>query len=350
MKSVEKISEPHFLDLMRNYKMSQIRLLSGESNPELAKLISKQLGVPLTSIKKTVFANTEMNIEIQETVRGCDCYIIQTGGAYQGRSVNDHLMELYLLVDACRLSSARSVQVIIPCYPYARSDKKDAPRVSIAGALISRNLADLGVDRIIALDLHSGQIQGFSQIPFDNFYCMNLHIENLKNTVFKNLTKEQINEKFILVSPDVGAVKLILKYAAKLEMSHVIMNKQRNYSKPNEILKTDLIGGDIKGKITIIIDDIIDTASTVIAAVGELIKFGASGVIIIASHGILSGPAIERINSCDAIIKVIVTNTLPQEENIMKCGKFQVVDVSNPLAKMIERLQLNDGSVSKLFD
>ena len=319
---------------------------------ELAKSISEHLNVPLTIVKITDFANTEMGCEIKETVRGYNCYIIQTGGAYQGRSINDHLQELYILINACRLSSAKSVQVIIPCFPYARSDKKDAPRVAISGAMQAHILCSLGVTRIVALDLHSGQIQGFSQIPFDNFYCIKLHIENIRNTIFKGLTKDEIDTEFILAAPDTGSTKRTEKYAEILGMKHILMHKNRDYDKANNVLETHLVGEKdcVKNRTVIIVDDIIDTAGTVISAINKLKEHNAKNVILVATHGIFSGPAIDRINACDMIIKVIVTNTLPQIENVKKSNKIQVVDVSEPLAIIIRRLQTNEAGISQLFE
>lgn len=331
--------------------MLKVKLIAGRSNPELATLISNRLGIPLTKINISDFANTELGVEIKESVRGHHCYIIQTGGAYMGRSINDHLQELYGLIHACKLSSAKSVNIIMPCYAYARSDKKDAPRVPIMGSCQAMIFHSLGVNRLVSMDLHAGQIQGFSQEPFDNLYGMKLHIDNLNESVFKGLSKEEIAEKYVLASPDIGGAKRTESYAKKLGMPHVLMHKHRNYDLPGTVLNTLLIGcqGAVAGKTVIVIDDIFDSFGTINSAVNELVRNGAKGVIAVATHGIFSGQAIDRINNNDFIKKVIVTNTLPQAENIAKCNKLQVVDTSQLFASVIERLRTGEQGISALF-
>jgi len=259
-------------------------------------------------------------------------------------------MELYEIVDACILSSAKSVSVILPCYPYARSDKKDAPRVSIMGGNVTRMLINLGVKRIVAMDLHAAQIQGFSSVPFDNLYAIKIHVDNLMNTYFTGLSKEEINSKYVLVSPDVGGVKRVEAYAIRLGVGHVIMHKHRNYNKPGTVEGTTLVGmnGNITGKIAIIIDDIVDTCGTMVAAADELNRFGVESIIIIVTHGVFSGPAFERINKCDAVQKVIVTNTLPQIANLEKCKKLEIVDTSDVFVSVIKAIQ-EGFSISALF-
>lgn len=330
--------------------MNKVKLIAGRSNPELALLISKRLGINLTQRTITDFSNTEISVTIGEDVRGHDIYILQTGGNYNGKSINDHLMEMCAMVQACKLSSAKSVSVVMPTYPYARGDKKDTCRTTIMGSIVARMLETLGVDRIIAMDLHSGQIQGFTMKPFDNLYAIKLHCEHLHTTIFKGMTLEEINTKYILVSPDVGGVKRVHAYAERLQMAHVTLNKRRDHSKPGQVENSELSGGDdkVKGKIAIMIDDMMDTMGTIKAGAEELMKFGASGVIAICTHGILSGPAIERINLTKEIIKVIVTNTLPQTENQVKCPKLEVVDTSELFAEVIKRIEFG-GSISELF-
>jgi ribose-phosphate pyrophosphokinase len=337
---------------MTTNSMSEIRLIAGRSNPELANLVSEKLEVELTKLKIVDFANTEIGVEINETVRKYDCYILQTGGTNPGKSINDYIVELTLLITACRLSSAKSITVIAPCFPYARSDKKDSPRVPITAAMIANIFKSLGATRIISLDLHSGQIQGFTDIPFDNFYCINFHIRNLKATIFKDLTQDQIDARFVLAAPDVGSAKCCESYAKKMSMKHILMHKHRSYDKANTVLDTLLIGidGIVKDKTVIIVDDIIDTMGTMISAVEQLKSVGAKDVILVATHGIFSSPALERLNECEMITKVIVTNSLPQLENMKKSPKIEVVDVSKPLAEMIKRLQTGNESISQLFE
>jgi ribose-phosphate pyrophosphokinase len=177
----------------------KIKLIAGRSNPELAGLISKQLKIPLTPVKIVDFSNSEISIEISENVRGDHVFIIQTGGQYQGRTINDHLQELYAMIHAVKLASAKTINLIMPCYSYARGDKKDKPRVPIMGSVQALIFTSLGVTHVVSMDLHAGQIQGFfQQIPMDNLYGIKLHCDNLKSTVFKGLSEDEVHEKFVL--------------------------------------------------------------------------------------------------------------------------------------------------------
>jgi len=331
--------------------LSKTKLLAGRSNLELAESVSKKIGIPLSSVKIQDFGNTEIGVEIKESIRGYHVFILQTGGPFLDRSINDHLVELYEMVDACVLSSAKSVSVILPCYPYARSDKKDSPRVSIMGGNVTRMLINLGVKRIVAMDLHAAQIQGFSSVPFDNLYAIKIHCNNLQASIFAGLTSEEVNQKFVLVSPDVGGVKRVEAYAIRLGVGHVIMHKHRNYDKPGTVDGTTLVGyeRDIVGKVGIIIDDIIDSMGTMVAAANELKKFGMQSAIILVTHGIFSGLAFDRMNNCDFILKVIVTNTLPQSVNMTKTTKLEVVDTSDVFVSVIRAI-MGGTSISALFD
>jgi len=334
---------------MADSKLQKVKLIAGRSNPELADLMATKLGIPLVQTAIKDFGNTELGIEIRENIRGYHVYIIQTGGCHQGRSINDHLIELLNLIHACKLSNAKTINIIMPCYAYARSDKKLA-RESIMGSCLATILQSLGVNRIVAMDLHAGQIQGFFQGAFDNLYAINLHIDNLKKTIFKNMTPDEINNKYILVSPDVGAIKRIESYAKKLGMRYVVMHKHRDYDKPGTVLNSILIGDhdSVKGKTAIIIDDIFDSFGTLNAAVNELKTYDIKSVIAIATHGVFSGDAFNKINSNNLIEKVIVTNTLPQKDNLQKSVKLECVNISDLLAEVVKRLTVG-GSVSELF-
>ncbi len=339
-----------------NDQMNNIKLISGRSNPELANLISRQLNIPLTVCRLEDFGNTELRVEIKENIRRYHVYIIQTGyGKHNANhSVNDYFMELCSLVDACKRSSVKSVNVIMPNYPYARSDKKDDGRVPINGKMVANILQSLGVDRIIAMNLHSGQIQGFADVPFDNLWDIKLHIHNFKSTFFKNMDQKEINKNYILIAPDHGAIKRIEDYARRLGMKFATMHKQRDYSQNSVVLNSMLVGDetiyeDIKGKTAIIIDDIVDSMGTMVSASNELQARGVKEIIIVATHGIFSGPAFERINGCDAIKKVIITNTISQEANRKLCPKLEIVDTSGIFAEIIKRLSLG-GSISELFE
>lgn len=328
-----------------------VKLISSRSNQELSNSVSKLLNIPLTNYISKKFANSELKVVIQDNIRSLDVFIIASGSQDDKYSINDHLMEVMLLIDACRMSSCRTITLILPFFPYSRSDKKDDGRVSIGGSLISRMLMMVNVDRIVSMDLHSGQIQGFMDKPFDNLFGINLHIKHFNENLFKNMSRSEINENFVLVSPDNGGVKRIEAYAKKLEMKFIIMHKQRDYTKESVVDKSIIIGDkeDYKGKTAIVIDDMIDTMGTMVSASNALIDEGISSVIIVATHGVFSGPAFDRINNCDSINKVIVTNTLPQNENIKMSEKLEVVDTSILFAEIIKKLVIG-GSISALFE
>lgn len=327
--------------------MEKIKLLAGRSNLPLAESIAKHLNKSLIPRIIEPFPSSEIKVEINENVRGFHVFIIQTGGATKEGSINDFITETFLLIDACNRAGAESVVVIWANFPYARSDKKDKPRVPIAGSMIANNFKAGGCSRIISMDLHAGQIQGFTDMPFDNLYAIKLHINELNQTVFKGLTQEEINAKYILVSLDLGGSKRIKDFAKRLGMKYAVMDKQRDYSKSSVVEKSVLVG-DVKGKIAICVDDMCDTCGTLIAGVNDLKEHGASEAIVLVTHGIFSGPAFERLNQCDFIQSVIVTNSLDQTENIMKTSKLIVVDAGPLLANVITRLTVG-GSISELF-
>lgn len=324
-----------------------VKLIGGRSNPPLAEGISSQLGIPLTKCEISSFANGEVRVEINENIRGSYVFIIETGAGNESRSINDYLMETLLLVDACKRADAAKVAVILTCFPYARSDKKDRPRVPIAASLVTTILTAAGCDRIITMDLHSGQIQGFvSQIPFDNLYGINLHLEGLND--FYNLSSEVVKNKYVLVSLDVGGAKRVKEYAKRLGMSYAIMDKQRDYSKPGTVLKSVLIG-EVKDKIAICIDDMADTCGTVVAGVKDLQEHGCIGAHILVTHGIFSGSAVERLNDCSFIKRVTCINTIDQTVNQNLIPKLVVIDASPLFERVIQRLS-QGGSISELFE
>lgn len=330
--------------------MNSVRLIAGRSNPELAQKISKYSGIPLIKCQISDFSNGEIYVNIQENVRGLTLFFIQTGAnsSDDKRSINDHFVEALQVADACRRSDVASIGIIYPSLPYARSDKKDKPRVSIMSSVIANQLAFAGYSRIICMDIHAGQTQGVVTIPFDNLYAIKLQIEYLKKEIFKELTLEQINDKFVLVSPDVGGSKRIRDFASRMKMHHAIMDKQRDYSKANTVEQSNLTCGEVTGKTAIVIDDMADTMGTMVSAVKDLAKHGAKDVIIIVTHGILSGPAIQRINECEMISRIIVTDTIDQSANVKICPKLEVVETSGLFGEVIKRLTCG-GSISELF-
>ena len=206
-----------------------------------------------------------------------------------------------------------------------------------------------GCDRIISMDLHASQIQGFTNLSFDNLYGIKLHIDRLKETVFKGLTQEEINSKYLLVSLDVGGAKIIRDFAKRLQMSHAIMDKQRDYSKPGTVVKSILIGDSVVGKVAICIDDMTDTCGTLVSGMTDLQEHVVIGAIIVVTHGIFSGPAFSRLNNSDMVEHVIVINTLDQTKNQERTDKLEIVDAGPLLAKVIRRI-IEGGSISEFFN
>lgn len=332
-----------------------LKVITGRSNTDLSiKIIECLVREKVIDGKANViintFANTEINVKIEESVRGDDVYIINTGSSFQNRatigSINDVLWETFELIDGCRRSSATSITVILPCYPYARSDKKDH-RGPISAKLVTDMLISAGATRIVSLDLHSGQIQAFSNKPFDNLYAIRDISKYLVNTIFPKYGKSN----YVLVSPDAGGIKRIKAYSELLHMNHVILNKQRDYTTNNKVDKSVLIGDPewIKDKVAIVIDDMIDTAGTMIKGAEELMRYGAKEVILVATHGILSNPATEKINATPYISDVIVTNSIDQTTNYKEIDKLHVIDVSELITTVIKCLK-DGSSISDLFE
>lgn len=333
---------------------ANLRMLAGNSNRELAQSMAKQLGLDLVKSKIDRFSNKEIHVQIMENIRRRNMVIIQTGCSRPdiNYSVNDFLMEIFVMANACRLSSVSEITLVIPCFPYARQDKKDVSRAPISGKVVADLLQTVGVTRIVTVDLHASQIGGFFSIPVDNLYAVNLLAEDLK----KRFPID--SGEFVLVSPDAGGIKRMEVLAKKLKMESAIMHKSRNHQEKSVVLETILIGKKdcVKGKRCIVIDDMCDTAGTIIKASQTLMDHGAKDVIILVVHGILSQnpeepekDALNRLNAADFISEVIVTNTLPQEENIKKCPKIKVVDISPLLSEAVRRLYTGE-SISELFD
>ena len=330
-----------------------IQVLCSRSNIELTNSIVNELHAlnidcSILNCQITQFANTEINIKLEESVRDKNIYIISSGCASSLNSINDYLMELILLVSACQKSSAKNITVIVPCFPYSRSDKKDH-RGTIASKVVIDMLTIAGSNRIICMDLHAGQIQGMSNIPFDNLYGIGDICKYLNRYIFQKYNKDDC----ILVSPDAGGIKRTKAYALILKMDYMILEKQRNYKLNNVVDKVILIGekSQINNKICIMIDDMIDTAGTMIKGATELMNYNAKQVIFVATHGILSNPALQSLNSLKFISDVIVTNTISQENNKKICDKIHVVDVGFTFASVITILEFESGeSISEMFE
>ena len=313
-------------------KKQDMRLITGNANKELAEDISEILQVPLLATECKKFSDGETYVEINENVRGRDVFVIQPTCT----PVNDHLMELMLLADALRRASARRITAIIPYYGYARQDRKVAPRVPISAKVVAEMLMAIGVRRVLTMDLHSGQVQGFFNIPVDNMYSAPVLLDDIR-TVFAD-------QEVIMVSPDAGGVERTRAFAKRLDADLAIVDKRRERANVAEAMN---VIGDVKGKVAILLDDMVDTAGTLCGAASMLLKAGATEVHAYCAHPVLSGPAVDRINESD-LTSLVVTNTIPLRENARNCDKIRVRSVSELLAKAIECIHSED-SVSSLF-
>ena len=310
----------------------RIMLVSGSSNSELARKISDFLGVSLVDPELIRFANGEIFCKIGKNVRGADVFVIQT----LCHPVNDHLMELLIMLDALKRASAKSITAVLPHYAYSRQDRKVNPRTPITAKLIADLLTTAGSTRVITMDLHAGQIQGFFNIPFDNIYASPVLLNYIK--------REIVTEKAVLISPDAGGVERVRYYARKLKADIAMIDKRRigkNMAKAMNIV------GDVKGRDCILVDDMIDTAGTLVEACRALCENGATKVYACATHPIFSGPALERIAQADELHQVIVTDTIPLSEDKLT-SKIKVLSTAELLSKAIHRTFRND-SVSSLF-
>jgi ribose-phosphate pyrophosphokinase len=310
----------------------KIRVFTGNSNPALAQKICDCLHVPIGAARVRNFSDGEIMIEIAENVRGRDVYVIQSTCA----PTNNNLMELLIMTDALKRASAATITAVIPYYGYARQDRKAAPRTPITAKLVADLITTAGIDRVVTIDLHAGQIQGFFNIPVDNLYAAPVMLDYLKNR-FKG-------EKVVMVSPDAGGTERARAFAKRLECTLAVIDKRR--TGPNVAEVMHLIG-DVRGKIAIILDDMIDTAGTLTQAAKALKENGASAIYACATHGVLSGPAIERINNSE-IEEIVLTDTIPLGDKEQQTGKVRMLSVADLLAEAIRRIH-EDESVSSLF-
>lgn len=310
-------------------------LLSGNANRPLAQKICEKLGKPLGEAEVRRFSDGEVFVEVKENVRGRDVYVIQS----TCRPVNDTLMELLIMVDALKRASAKDVTVVMPYFGYGRQDRKVAPRTPISAKLTADLITAAGATRVVSMDLHAGQIQGFFDIPFDNLFASPVLLDYIRKTLVP-----EAGASLVLVSPDAGGVERARAFAKRLDASVAMIDKRR--TGPN-VAKAMNIIGDVEGKIAIILDDMIDTAGTLTEAVGAVLDHGAMKVYAAATHGVLSGPAIERIKA-SRLEQVIVTDTIPLSDDAATCGKITQLSVANLLAEAIYRIH-NYDSVSSLF-
>jgi ribose-phosphate pyrophosphokinase len=310
----------------------KVCLFSGNANPELARDIAAYLETPLGKIKVQRFSDGETFVEINENVRGVDAFVIQPTSS----PVNDHVMELLIIADTLRRASAATITAVMPYYGYARQDRKVAPRTPITSKLVADLIESSGVDRVVSVDLHAGQIQGFFNIPFDHLYGMPIMLEDY--------LKKNFDSSACVVSPDAGGVERARAYSKRLNASLAIIDKRRERANVSEVM--NLIG-DVKGKQCIIVDDMIDTAGTLTGAAKALIEFGATRVVACATHGVLSGPAIQRIMD-SPLDEVVVSDTIPLTALARTCPKIKQVSMARLLGEAIKRIHSSD-SVSSLF-
>ena len=308
-----------------------ITVFAGNSNPSLANKICDYLDLPLGGAKVSTFSDGEIQIEIDDNVRSKDVFVIQSTCA----PVNDNLVELLLMVDAFKRSSARRVTAVLPYFGYARQDKKVAPRVPISAKLIANMLTVAGAKRVITMDLHAGQIQGFFDIPVDNIFAAPVLIEHIRDNFNDNLT---------VVSPDAGGVERARAFAKRLNADLAIIDKRR--SAPNQA-KAMAVIGDVTDKIAVILDDMADTAGTLTEAVEAIQKAGAKEIHACCAHAVLSGPAIDRINA-SSLKSLVVTDTIPAGDKAAACDKIVVLSISELVGEAIIRSYRGD-SVTSLF-
>ena len=312
-----------------------IKIFSGNSNPELAKAICAKLGLPLGSSETKTFSDGESSVSIYETVRGSDVFVIQS----TCMPVNDNLMDLLIMIDALKRASAGRITAVIPYFGYARQDRKTKPRDPISAKLVANLITKAGADRVLTMDLHANQIQGFFDIPVDNLLGAPLFVDYFHEKF------ADVHDETIIVSPDVGSVARVRAFAQKMDMPMAIVDKRRQKANSSEVMN---IIGDVRDKHVILLDDMVDTGGSLCHAAEALVTIGgARDVVAAASHGVLSGPATQRIeDSC--IKELFFLNTIPASEDALKCSKIKYVNVADVFAEAISRI-FNETSVSPLF-
>ena len=308
----------------------RVKILACSASDKLANEIADCYGLQIAKFEKQGFSDGEFQISINETVRGCDVFIIQST-----IPPSDNLMEMLLMIDAAKRASAHKIIAVIPYFGWARQDRKDKPRVAIGAKLVANMLVSAGVNRVMTMDLHADQIQGFFEVPVDHLFA---------STLFAPYLKSKKTDKLIIAAPDAGGSKRANAYAKYLDVDLALCYKQRK--KANKIESMTIIG-DVEGKDVVIIDDMIDTAGTACKAASILKENGASYIFMLATHGLFSGPALERINESD-FNKIVVTNTVSQKREILECNKIKIIDVSWIIAEAIKR-QHDGTSLSELY-
>jgi len=308
-----------------------IKLLTGNSHKSLAEDVAKNMGVNLTDTTVTTFSDGEISVQINENVRGSDVFVLQST-CYP---VNSNIMELLLITDALKRASASRITAVIPYYGYGRQDRKVQPRVPISSKLVADLITAAGCNRVLTVDLHAGQIQGFFNIPVDHLYATPVLIDYMQRCEFNNL---------VVVSPDAGGVERARAFAKKLNAKLAIIDKRREKANVSQVMN---VIGNVQGRDALLLDDMIDTAGTIVQAAQALKDQGASRVFAACTHAVLSGPAIDRIND-SPIEELIVTNTIPLETKKEKCKKLTVLSIAQLLAEAIMRIH-EESSINSLF-
>jgi ribose-phosphate pyrophosphokinase len=308
-----------------------LKVFSGSAHPQLTKEIADFLGIPLGQARLRRFPDTEVSFQIDENIRGADVFIVQPTSC----PVDEHLMELLVMIDAFRRSSAARITAVVPYYGYARQDRKDKPRVPISAKLVANLLSAAGTNRVLTMDLHKAQIQGFFDIPVDHLFAAPVIVDYCSRLHHPNLT---------IVSPDAGGAERARAYAKRLDAELAVVDKRRTEDGTAEVMN---VIGDVSGRTCILQDDIIDTAGTIQKAATALVGNGAKRVIACAVHGVLSGPAIERIEK-SPVDQLIVTNTIPLSAAAQQCKKIVVLSVARLLGQAIRNIH-EETSVSSLF-
>jgi len=311
----------------------ELKIFAGNSNPALAREICGYLKAPLGQATVDTFSDGESKVEVKENVRGGDIFVIQSTSA----PGNNNLMELLLMLDAFKRASAERITAVIPYYGYARQDRKVAPRVPISAKLVADLITTAGASRILTMDLHSGQIQGFFNIPVDNLYATPVLIQYIK----RRLNRHQVT----IVSPDAGGVERARDFATRLNASLAIIDKRR--SGPNVVAEMNIIG-EVKGQTAILLDDMVDTAGTLTMAAEALRKAGAKKILACCTHPVLSGPAIQKITA-SPLEELIVTNSVPLSPKAEACKKIKALSVAHLIGEAIRRTH-EERSISSLFD
>ena len=311
--------------------MNKLTIFSGNANPSLAEGICKSLGVSLGKMEVAKFRDGETRVKIDQNIRGKDVFVVQSTSF----PANENLMELLIMLDALKRSSARRITAVLPYFAYARQDRKDQPRVPITAKLVANLLTRAGADRIITIDLHAGQIQGFFDIPVDHLYAIRIFEEYFRKKKIKDVA---------IVSPDVGGIKMARAYAKRFNAGLAIVDKRRINDVEAEVMH---IMGDVEDKNVIIVDDMVATAGSLAEATGALKKNGAKDIYAAITHPVLCGPALERINNSE-IKELVVTDTIPLTEE-RKNGKIKQLSVASLLGEAIRRIH-NEESISALFE